>query len=1023
MLGLGKLVSRSQGMSATICLILVCYKVVHKNSALLSLPYPQEDAMPIAESNHSTICKFDTKSQSYELVVSGLANLVDWALKKALDPDLSSTLPLLSPATPGADDDSSSSRRDLNRSTQLSYAYLPDFGNISLSNSMEPESQAPLTGPFYLWPSISLEHFTGRKGLLSSIQEALLLKRSHQTRLALYGLGGVGKTQIALQLIQWYRSKYPSESIFWIHGGTGDMLRQSLTEIALRYHLTKRGDNITQPLDAVRRFLLNEDNGRWLMIVDNADNTNTFLSSSRDPSSISRDPDTPRGATLGTYIPRCTHGRIVFTTNSKALGERLSMQGFVIEIPPMDLHEACKLLHKRLFENMQLLESPPSYQREIPRKADLERLCVYLDCLPLSLSQAAAFMRQQNVTVGEYIQLLENDESRLSDLLEQNFQAYGHEEDFSKTVACTWNVTFDLIAADAPVAAELLFFMAFLDSKNIPKFLLKYVEGDEWNLTVIGLGTLQGYALVNLASESETFSIHRLVQHAMRRRLASVDAATKWSRKALSILSEHFPDGEYESWKTCAALIPHSLHILKNDYSKFAEDLLRVALLQHKISRYYSEVGLYSQAAKLSLETLETLERCEDAPKKLVYETKSIGAKALKDNDQLQEAEDLAKEVWCERQCELGAKHVDTLDSYNTLALMYQEQGKFNEGARVARHTLKTLRKTLKADDIVIQNTKRRLGTILQKLGEYSEAETLLREALEVYTTQLGPDSYLALKAKWRLAWILHEQGKYEEAEQMSFETWTAQKRTIGENHPDCLKSLFLFADVLQAQSDFEAALKYKRIVHAQAIAVMGPRHRYTLMAAASLASCLVALASSGKEYSLAASAEASELYNDVLKGREELLLPDHPETLSARTDVATILGLRKSFEAAETLERETLKKAKAVLEREHPIVLASRESLARILWAQQQQQQQQQKDSKTKAKESVEHIKKVLKAREKQYGWSHGDTQRTARLVIEMVAEGKEKEQLRKKMAKSEVVKGTDIMFVGAADKGSDPV
>lgn len=79
-------------------------------------------------------------------------------------------------------------------------------------------------------------------------------------------------------------------------------------------------------------------------------------------------------------------------------------------------------------------------------------------------------MRQQDVTVGEYIQLLDDDESRLSDLLEHNFQAYGHEEDFSKAIAHTWNVTFDLIAENPPIAAELLSFMAFLDSKKYPNF-------------------------------------------------------------------------------------------------------------------------------------------------------------------------------------------------------------------------------------------------------------------------------------------------------------------------------------------------------------------------------------------------------------------------------------------------------------------------------------------------------------------------------------------------------------------------
>ena len=174
------------------------------------------------------------------------------------------------------------------------------------------------------------------------------------------------------------------------------------------------------------------------------------------------------------------------------------MQGFVIEVPPLDLDEACDLLHTRLFKDMQLVESPPSYRKEIPTRADLERLCGYLGCLPLTLSQAASFMRQRNVTVSEYIQLIDDDEARFSHLLEHDLQPYKHEVDFSKTIASTWNVAFDLIAANSPIAAILLSFMAFLDSKNIPKSLLRCVESNEWNLTVLGLGTLQSYALVNL---------------------------------------------------------------------------------------------------------------------------------------------------------------------------------------------------------------------------------------------------------------------------------------------------------------------------------------------------------------------------------------------------------------------------------------------------------------------------------------------------------------------------------------------
>ena len=100
------------------------------------------------------------------------------------------------------------------------------------------------------------------------------------------------------------------------------------------------------------------------------------------------------------------------------------------------------------------------------------------------------------------------------------------------------------------------------------------------------------------------------------------------------------------------------------------------------------------------------------------------------------------------------------------------------------------------------------------------------------------------------------------------------------------------------------------------------------------------------------------------------------------------------------------------MLERDHPIVLASCESLASILWAQ--------KVSKAKAKEAIEQIKKVLKAREKRQGWSHSDTQRTANLVIEMTAEGKEKQQLKKKILEYHVVVHADSIFVEESGEGS---
>ncbi|KAF6219418.1 hypothetical protein HO133_005244 [Letharia lupina] len=135
---------------------------------------------------------------------------------------------------------------------------------------------------------------------------------------------------------------------------------------------------------------------------------------------------------------------------------------------------------------------------------------------------------------------------------------------------------------------------------------------------------------------------------------------------------------------------------------------------------------------------------------------------------------------------------------------------------------------------------------------------------------------------------------------------------------------------------------------------------------------------------------------NAVLDSRK--LLRDAQSALrQTRDESYAVVRHTKKPATSETLERETLKKAKTLLERDHPIVLASRESLACILWAQ--------KDANAKSKEAIEQIKEVLKAREKRQGWSHTDTQGTANLAIGMTAEGKEKEKLKKKIVKSSTV------------------
>jgi hypothetical protein len=370
---------------------------------------------------------------------------------------------------------------------------------------------------------------------------------------------------------------------------------QSFARIAESCGLAQEGDGQALPFEKLHRFLLDDDNGKWLMIVDNADNAQIFNSPAHSVSKTAYDTGGTRTVPLVMLFPRCAHGQILFTTKSRAVGGHLTMQSrHIIEVMPMNQQDSCDLLQKYLFESTDLT-NPPSYEREVPTVQDIEKLCTHLGNLPLALAQAAAFMRQQSLTVNEYIRLLEIDDSSLSDLLDHDFRSYGPEDDFSKAVASTWKVSFDQIEIDSPPAISLLSLMAFLDPDGIPKSLLRKFQTDEWQLTVKSLGILQGYALVNPIPGAESFKLHRMVQVAVRKRLASAGTATNWASTALKLLANNFP---YKSLE--AVLLPHAVQILRSDLLESMEDKLPIVELAFKVSWYYNNWSQYVDAENYS---------------------------------------------------------------------------------------------------------------------------------------------------------------------------------------------------------------------------------------------------------------------------------------------------------------------------------------------------------------------------------------------------------------------------------------
>jgi hypothetical protein len=970
---------------------------VDHNSAILGLGFPQEVLYRVQESNHSSICKFKSKDRNYEIIISYLADLVDYSLTA-------------NDAKSWSESTSSLSRPNSNNTflatTELGCSpHLSDHSTIvvdrhrSASPFGSPNARRD-DGPWFTQPNIGTSKFLGRGAILESIQEILKFENSSQVRVALHGLGGVGKTQIALRLSEWYRQSYPQDSVFWVRAANFDVFKESIENIAIACGLLGAEQNQAVTLNSVQQHLLDKRNGGWLIVVDSVDTYDSVENPSRSSSKSTNSTRNMRRVPITNMIPRCSHGRVLFTTNSKIVASQtVAPEGHVLEIPPMSSQEAQELLQRQLSVASTPSEGPPNYE-SIPATDDVERLVKHLGNLPLAIAQAAAYMRQRTLTTAAYLELIALDESTLTDLLQSDFQGYETDRDFSKAIAATWNRAFDAIRSESSSAMELLSFISFLEPQNIPKSLLKALQSDERQLTANSLGTLQAYALVSYDPVSSTCNIHRLVQLAMRNRLRDEEILETSATRALYILQKSFPDKASPRWDKRdlltaaknATLLSHALQVLKNEFTNSDESNISASTLASNISNYYMQQGNFSEALKLADTAKTYLEKVGEPPRALVLSNQATEVMALREADRLDEAEELANSVYLGYKKEFRSKITDMIDIRLLQSLIHQDRGRYKESLSITRDCVKVLEKQ-KSEDWQLMIAKARLGRILYYVGDYTESERILRDVLEVLeasTQKLGPNSIETLKIRHRMSFAVLALGRAAECEKLCTETWEAQKEALGEYHPDVLKTLSLKATAMQELGKYDAALRYHRRIYRKASDILGPDHRYTCMAASMLADNLSLLRDpkNGSQFT-ASLEEAAKLYRYVLRStpEEKKAQPDHLQTQSSLANVVRLQG--KPTEA-EKLQREAYSKLKETLGKAHPFTLNAREGLARCL-----------KDL-GKDKEANKCAIKLLDRREKALEWSHPSTLRAAQLVVEMTPDDKKSRKVQARLVNS---------------------
>ncbi|KAJ4123946.1 hypothetical protein NW765_006991 [Fusarium oxysporum] len=333
--------------------------------------------------------------------------------------------------------------------------------------------------------------FTGRQSVIAQLQQ-LLFTDPDGKRVALVGLGGVGKTQTALQLAHLVKKEVQPNRIYtviWMSALSMASFEQACTKMISDFGIEQRGAET--PKEAFKRFLSSDKAGKWFLIIDNADNIETLYGTAEAPGGIDQ------------FIPDCNHVYILYTTRSLEVAVSVAHSN-VVKLSEMDDQDAKALLQGTLIEKDQMQDT-----------SLIDKLLHELAYLPLAITQASAYMKVNEISVKEYLRLLQNTDQDMVELLSCGFRDSTHYNSSQGAVATTWIVSFKQIRALHEDAATLLSIMAYLEPKAIPRALSPPL-GSEQNMTR-AIGTLCGYSFLSKREDGETFDMHSLVHLATQR--------------------------------------------------------------------------------------------------------------------------------------------------------------------------------------------------------------------------------------------------------------------------------------------------------------------------------------------------------------------------------------------------------------------------------------------------------------------------------------------------------------------------
>ncbi|KAI1187709.1 acyl transferase/acyl hydrolase/lysophospholipase [Nemania serpens] len=640
---------------------------------------------------------------------------------------------------------------------------VDSFSNCP-QRQQEPRSEPNATVSSFVRHYISLprnKHFVGRTETLRLLDQKLFTEDSHQ-RVCLHGLGGVGKTQVALRIAYEARD-VRGLLVLWLPAVNNATFQQACAEAVK--HLAIPVANHEDSKEVLQRHLNSSQAGKWLLVIDNIDEMATLLGSSDGLDGIHR------------FLPDSDNGRILFTTRFYDIATRVAGDD-TVELKAMNPEEAMSYLN----EKMQL-----DHQDHAAATDLLDQLAH----LPLAITQAAAFIKRNRIAVQEYLDLLGRTESDTTEVISWEFSDKDRYEKSQNAVALTWQVSFAQICDIDATAAELLKFISWIEPKAIPRSLLP-TEGSETQL-IASIGTLLGYAFLDVREGGNTYDMHRLVHLATRAWVKKQGEEDTIKASALAHVSNIFPTSDWDNRFLWRQYLPHGLRLLQGN-SDTSEDS---TFLGYWVGRCLQEDGRYDIAIRILEDVVAKQETtlAEDHPDRL--ESQHALAYSYGENGQVQKGIELLEHVVSMRKA-LSESHPSRLASQHALAIAYQENGQIQKGIELLEHVVLINKTTLAKGHLNRLASQHALARAYQSNGQVQKAIELLEHVASINKTTLAEGHPSRLASQHDLAVAYYADKQIQKAIELLEHVVSIRKTTLAEDHPDRLISEDSLAYILK---------------------------------------------------------------------------------------------------------------------------------------------------------------------------------------------------------------------------------